>query len=612
MPSADRCSGHRGWASACGERERFVTLGLALLARWLAVEDDRRLLVVGGASLDVLHVRGVPTPSAGGAGLYTALAAARAGAEVTMLAPRPDPMPPELAPALEMIEWVGPVVPPDRLPRFEIGYHPDGELRLFVEAAGAEPELSSDLLDDMADIAPLAYVVPFLDADLQQRFVRALTDRGCLTVASTYAKAAVEEQPTVLATAEAADLGFCNRAEAEVLFGGVERAGAGPGRLRFVTLGAEGAFVFQGGYRTAVPAPVVEVVDPTGAGDTFCGTTLARLVAGDHPVVAARTGARAAAEEVTGVGPAILFGPLAEGPRDPRVRVDPDRVGALAELVAGLDELDPYPFIGDGLPEVGDPGALDFFFAATLQQFGFWTERDGRYHRPVIAEQSLRLLELEPEEGGEHVQPSMAVVLFSAFELRQVDLARRRDQSEHPRRELLHFPLERVDLGVALASDRSLVEARPEEGLLLGQLAESDPRDALDEDLDAAGHDRREPADDGARSVVEQAGAVRLLHRGVALGDDEDLLLLGRDRRLDRGDGDGASRGERHPDVREQDRVLEGEDGQLSPVGARFRIAHRCQLPVSIVTTRRPFEYSVVMPAPSASHGRRSVRWNRE
>ena len=51
----------------------------AALARWLALEDDRRLLVVGGASLDVLHVGGTPTPSAGGAGLYTALAAAREG-----------------------------------------------------------------------------------------------------------------------------------------------------------------------------------------------------------------------------------------------------------------------------------------------------------------------------------------------------------------------------------------------------------------------------------------------------------------------------------------------------------------------------------------------------
>ena len=43
-----------------------------------------------------------------------------------MLAPLPDPMPPELAPALERIRWVGPRVPVEQLPRFEIGYDADG------------------------------------------------------------------------------------------------------------------------------------------------------------------------------------------------------------------------------------------------------------------------------------------------------------------------------------------------------------------------------------------------------------------------------------------------------------------------------------------------------
>ena len=90
--------------------------------RWLRAEsgDRPRLLVVGGASLDIIHVKGQPTPTPGGAGLYTALPAARAGADVTMLAPVPHPMPRELAPALDRIRWIGPEVPLDGLPRFEI------------------------------------------------------------------------------------------------------------------------------------------------------------------------------------------------------------------------------------------------------------------------------------------------------------------------------------------------------------------------------------------------------------------------------------------------------------------------------------------------------------
>jgi hypothetical protein len=53
---------------------------------------NRRLdvLVIGGASLDVLHLQAQTVASAGGAGLYTALAAHCAGAKVGMFAPRPD------------------------------------------------------------------------------------------------------------------------------------------------------------------------------------------------------------------------------------------------------------------------------------------------------------------------------------------------------------------------------------------------------------------------------------------------------------------------------------------------------------------------------------------
>ena len=160
-----------------------------------------RLLVVGGASLDRIHVAGTPVATPGGAGLYTALAAARAGVEITMLAPLPSPMPAELAPALERIRWVGPQVPLDGLPRFEIAYDDDGEVVFFREHLGAEPDMTPALLDALDDLPECAFCVPFLDARLQHDFVTALAARGCLTVAGTYGKAARDETATVLRTA---------------------------------------------------------------------------------------------------------------------------------------------------------------------------------------------------------------------------------------------------------------------------------------------------------------------------------------------------------------------------------------------------------------------------
>jgi hypothetical protein len=53
--------------------------------------------------------------------------------------------------------------------------------------------------------------------------------------------------------------------------------------------------------------------------------------------------------------------------------------------VAGLEEVAEFDFAGPVFPAQGHPRALDFFFAATLQQFGFWHKSAGRYASPMIA-----------------------------------------------------------------------------------------------------------------------------------------------------------------------------------------------------------------------------------
>ncbi len=67
-------------------------------------------------------------------------------------------------------------------------------------------------------------------------------------------------------------------------------------------MGASGAWVATAAQRIHVPAHGVAVVDATGAGDTFCGAFLARVLAGDDPVPAARYAAVAAALKCTGYG----------------------------------------------------------------------------------------------------------------------------------------------------------------------------------------------------------------------------------------------------------------------------------------------------------------------
>ena len=343
----------------------------------------QHLVVIGGASLDTLHFRGRTVRSAGGAGLYTSLAARRAGATVTMVGPRPDPVPEELAAAVDHLDWRGPTVLPERLPSFEIAHLGGGRTELRGAWSRAEEELSPEQVPrDLP--AGMVYCIPLTDPVRQLELVRHFKQLGRICACGTYIGAVQEAPEIVLQALATADIFFCNETEASVLFGGLAAARTEPGKLLFITRSARGVRVVQGEHVTDVSATKVEELDPTGAGDTFCGTTLAFLAQGTHPIQAARHGAFAAAEMVTEVGPTALWRPPTD-PVDGTVRIDSRRVGEIARVLASATEVAPFSFTGADFPPAGDPGALDYFFAATLQQFGFWSTADGRYLKPTIA-----------------------------------------------------------------------------------------------------------------------------------------------------------------------------------------------------------------------------------
>jgi ribokinase len=98
-----------------------------------------------------------------------------------------------------------------------------------------------------------------------------------------------------------------NRGELEALVGRagdpVELArGLEAARAVVVTLGSEGAVVVEGDLVARTPAPKVDAVDTTGAGDAFCGALAQALDAGADLVEAARWAVRAAAASVATLG----------------------------------------------------------------------------------------------------------------------------------------------------------------------------------------------------------------------------------------------------------------------------------------------------------------------
>jgi sugar/nucleoside kinase (ribokinase family) len=347
-----------------------------------------RLLVIGGASIDVLHLKDRTVTCAGGAGMYTAMAACRCGSQVAMFGSRPDPCPENLKPvAGHLTEWLGPVVSPTQLPQFEISYR-QGKTEYLKASLSAEAMLSPTMLPANLSKYDLVHVIPLSDPLQQLSFIQACRQRGAKQIsAGTWPRDAVKQPQAVRAVMEQSDYFFMNDLEAKAVFGSLESANTEAGKVLYVTLGAQGACIIQGDTSTRIPAVSTTVLDPTGAGDTFCGATLAYLLQKVHPIMAARHAVALAAEMITQVGPTALLSedPPPEAPLDARVQVDDGQVRKVAAVISTLSEVSPFPFVSPELPPVGHPKALDYFFAATLQQFSFWSERNNRYDQPLIA-----------------------------------------------------------------------------------------------------------------------------------------------------------------------------------------------------------------------------------
>jgi len=319
--------------------------------------------------------------------MYTAMAAHRSGAAVTLYAPHPRPMPEALRSVAASVTWLGPSIEPTELAHFEISYR-NGTTTYDNAFFGAEDSLSPAGLPDDLSGFDCVHLVPLGDIRRQHAFMLACRERGAHRISAGTALDLINAQPDDAdAILRDADILFMNADEAVRLFGSMAEVRSRPGQLLFVTRGRRGATVVQGATATELPGLAAEVLDPTGAGDTFCGATLLGISAGLHPVMAARRAMPLAAEMTSEIGPAALLRPPPAPaiPRDGRVVVNPAQVQRIAAAIAALPAITPFAFTGPDLPPAGHTATLDYFFSSTLQQYGFWTAANGHYARPLLA-----------------------------------------------------------------------------------------------------------------------------------------------------------------------------------------------------------------------------------
>jgi len=106
------------------------------------------------------------------------------------------------------------------------------------------------------------------------------------------------------------DLLFCNKQEALAFTHTSDihhsaRILATHSKKGAITLGAEGALVWQGLDQTLIPAPPTNAIDTTGAGDCFAGAFIAALLTEHDLPTAGQWGCKSASELVSQFGPRL-------------------------------------------------------------------------------------------------------------------------------------------------------------------------------------------------------------------------------------------------------------------------------------------------------------------
>ena len=191
---------------------------------------------------------------------------------------------------------------------------PDGE-NAIVTAAGANAMLATEDVDRAATLISSAAVL-VAQLEVPVTTVTRAAQRAGPTTLVVLNCAPYHPLPAVLL--ERVDVLVANENEAAAIVGersegtqGARRAGIsllahGP-RSVLITLGPLGALVITRGKERRVPAPTVQAVDTTGAGDAFVGVLAAHLGAGATLSNAAKFGsiAGSATTEQRGASPVV-------------------------------------------------------------------------------------------------------------------------------------------------------------------------------------------------------------------------------------------------------------------------------------------------------------------
>ncbi len=342
------------------------------------------LVFIGSPTHDLV-VRGVSARrSVGGAAYISALAARWSGASAGIVARVPSAFPADAAaPFGPAGLHRGGLHPMDgTLPGFRITYD-DGDQAHYtgwnmgLEEGLCAADIPEKWLDAWIHIAGIG-----ASAKQQLSVLRRLPVDRIRGLSVGTCRAMIEAGPTeTLELLAASDVFFLNEEEWSLLCpDGLPDDHKGS---VVITRGPDGVTVLGGPHAGSHPALPTEVIDPTGAGDAFCGGYLGALVQGlDTPVA---RGLKASQIVLGGAG-ADTLSCWVSAQVTSRADHDAARIAELSPAIASHGRAAAFNFTADPhLPE-GDPNALAMLWVSTLHQYGFWrATASAGWQEPMIA-----------------------------------------------------------------------------------------------------------------------------------------------------------------------------------------------------------------------------------
>jgi len=289
----------------------------------------RQVVVIGNLTIDdVVRPDGsTAMGTLGGNSVHAATAAVVNGAGTALVARKGEDFPEEALARLAQaeIDLTSVTAVPGPTVRNWVVYEADGRRRWLYRTdesrAGQVAPAPDDLAPGLITRASVVHVaaMPLPNAEMLVRAVRAQNAAAILTL-DTHEDWVEGYQDRLLQLARQVDV-FVPSMEELVVLTGVSEPVAGCAALAarglhraVVKAGADGAFVLDGGRVVHVQAPIVDVVDSTGAGDAFCGGLAAALARGRPLLEAVRLGCVTAAVAITAAGSLrLLEQPLRAG-----------------------------------------------------------------------------------------------------------------------------------------------------------------------------------------------------------------------------------------------------------------------------------------------------------